>query len=109
VIVANGWSEEQCNAYALADNRIPLNAGWDEKILKFEIGNLPALELVDLGFSLPEIGRLIGFPNGKNGNSTPQLEGLAYSIVVRCKNEAEQGKLLEQFEKDGLTCEALIS
>jgi ParB/Sulfiredoxin domain len=108
VIVATGWSEAQCRAYALAGNRIPLNAGWDEELLKLEIGELPAAELPALGFSQAEIVDLMGF-EGKKHDATPQLEGLSYSIVVRCKDEAQQSELLEQFEKDGLTCEALIS
>ena len=28
VIVARGWTPEQCRAFALLDNRVPLNAGW---------------------------------------------------------------------------------
>src|SRR3569833_945514 len=33
VMVATGWSEAQKKAYALADNNLGLNAGWDEKLL----------------------------------------------------------------------------
>lgn len=109
VIVARGWTEEQCRAYALADNRIPLNAGWDDKLLKLEIAALPAFDLPSLGFDLGEIGRLLEFPNKHSGDVGAQLTGLSYSIVVRCKNETEQGELLAKFEEDGLACEALIS
>ena len=31
VMVAAGWSEAQIRAYALADNKLALNAGWDER------------------------------------------------------------------------------
>ena len=33
VMVAAGWSEAQKRAYALADNKLALNAGWDEELL----------------------------------------------------------------------------
>ena len=32
VMVATGWSKAQIKAYALADNKLALNAGWDEAI-----------------------------------------------------------------------------
>jgi len=61
VIVARGWSEEQCRAYTLADNRIALNSIWDEATLKLELGELSALgiDLHPLGFGLQELGRLL--------------------------------------------------
>ena len=30
VMVATGWTKAQIQAYALADNKLALNAGWDE-------------------------------------------------------------------------------
>src|SRR5215217_5260515 len=38
VMVASGWTKAQIQAYALADNKLALNAGWDEAILALEIG-----------------------------------------------------------------------
>ena len=55
VMVAKGWSEAKKRAYVLADNKLALNAGWDESMLNIELG-----ELQDLGFDIS----LIGF--GKN-------------------------------------------
>ena len=31
VMVAHGWSEAQKRAYVIADNKLALNAGWDER------------------------------------------------------------------------------
>jgi len=44
-------TEAQKRAYILADNRIALNAGWDEELLALEFG-----ELNDLGFDLAVTG-----------------------------------------------------
>src|SRR6185437_5728512 len=33
VMVARGWSEAQKRAYVIADNKLALNAGWDERLL----------------------------------------------------------------------------
>ena len=60
VMVASGWSEAQKRAYVIADNKLALNAGWDEALLKIELTELQALDF-DLGmtgFSLDEIATL---------------------------------------------------
>ena len=37
VMVARGWSETKKRAYIIADNKIALNSGWDEEMLKLEL------------------------------------------------------------------------
>jgi len=51
VMVARGWSEAKKRAYVLADNKLAMNAGWNEELLGVEL-----LELRDLGFEMPTIG-----------------------------------------------------
>lgn len=51
VMVATGWTRAQIKAYALADNRLALDAGWDDDMLAIEIG-----ELQELGFDLDLTG-----------------------------------------------------
>jgi len=51
VLVAKGWTEAQKRAYVLADNKLAMNAGWDEALLKVEIEALG-----DLNFDLDVIG-----------------------------------------------------
>lgn len=109
VIIAIGWTEAQCRAYGLADNRIALNSGWDENLLGIEMGELAGLgvDLGTLGFDGDEIN-----PQRKSDatpDASPQLDGLRYSIVLRCNDEKQQAELLDKLEKEGLTCEALIS
>ncbi len=53
----------QKRAYVLADNKLALNAGWDEEMLATELAGLLAIEIdFDIGvtgFSIPEIDSLI--------------------------------------------------
>jgi len=49
VVEAKGWTETEKRAYVLADNRIALNAGWDDELLHFE---LDALRQTDFDTSL---------------------------------------------------------
>jgi ParB-like chromosome segregation protein Spo0J len=40
VMVAKGWSDAKKRAYVLADNKLALNAGWDEEMLRLELAEL---------------------------------------------------------------------
>lgn len=51
VMVAKDWSDAQKRAYVIADNKLALNAGWDNDLLALELG-----ELGDLGFDLELTG-----------------------------------------------------
>ena len=50
VIELAGLSEAQRRAYVIADNKLALNAGWDEELLRLELGELKGLG-VDLGLT----------------------------------------------------------
>lgn len=56
-------SEDEKRAYVLADNKLALNAGWDEDLLAAELGVLMSADLeFDVsvtGFSIPEIDSLL--------------------------------------------------
>lgn len=43
-IVLEGLTEAQKKAYVIADNKMALNAGWDEDLLKLELENLKELD-----------------------------------------------------------------
>lgn len=53
-------TEAQKKAYIIADNKLALNAGWDEELLKLELDNLKELnfDLDLLGFSTDELDKL---------------------------------------------------
>jgi len=38
VMLACGWTEAQKRAYAIADNKLTLNGGWDTELLGLELG-----------------------------------------------------------------------
>ena len=59
-ITLKGLTEAQVKAYIIADNKLALNAGWDEELLKLEIEALGEMNFnIDLlGFSLEELDDL---------------------------------------------------
>ena len=59
-IVLSGLTEAQKKAYVIADNKMALNAGWNEELLKTELENLKELDF-DLeltGFNVDELDEL---------------------------------------------------
>ena len=61
-IVLEGLTEAQKKAYIIADNKMALNAGWDEELLKIELENLKELDFdLDLtGFNVDELDDILG-------------------------------------------------
>lgn len=64
VIVLDHLSETQRRAYVLADNRLALNAGWDDEILAAELAGLESdgFDLGLIGFSEHELADLMADP-----------------------------------------------
>ena len=60
VMIATGWSDARRRAYVLADNKLALNAGWDEAMLAFELSDLAAMQfdMGLIGFSAEELAEL---------------------------------------------------
>ena len=65
-------SESQKRAYVIADNKLALNAGWDNAMLKLELADLKALDFdLDLtGFNTDEIDALLA-NEGTEGLTDP--------------------------------------
>jgi DNA modification methylase len=79
VIVLEHLSEAQRRALVIADNRLALNAGWDEEMLALELGALReedfSLDL--LGFDDEELARLLAAEDAAEGltdeDSVPEV------------------------------------
>ena len=74
VVIAKGWSDAQKRAYVIADNKLALNAGWDESILKLEFEELQSLDFDYqlTGFSEAEMTNL--FLEKQEGITNPDEE-----------------------------------
>lgn len=61
-ITLSGLNDAQKTAYRIADNRLPLNAGWNGELLKVEIEALQGIDfdIGLLGFSDLEVGNILG-------------------------------------------------
>lgn len=111
VMIATGWSEAQKRAYVIADNKLALNAGWDNEVLAAELKAIAELgfdlslsgfdesELVDLigDFDESDLADLIDLesPNGGDG----KLDYMTFGGKKVPVTEEEVKWLLETFEK----------
>lgn len=80
-------SPQEKRAYVIADNKLAINAGWDEEILAEELRALSSIDLdfdVALtGFSIPEVDSLIeGLATEEPGD--PADDRLPHEAPVRC-------------------------
>ena len=73
-MTAVGWSDAQKKAYVIADNKLALNAGWDDDILKIEMQELGDLnfDLALTGFGIDEMVLLFDEPNFAAGIESDQ-------------------------------------
>ncbi len=77
-------TSSQVRAYVIADNKLALNAGWDEKMLAAELATLKenGFEMDLVGFSDDEITDLIGSLNAEDDNAySTKIKGLIYEIT----------------------------
>lgn len=85
VMVARGWTDAQKRAYVLADNQLAINAGWDEKLLKIELGDLNImgfdLSLIGFGDELDDLLDEEGGDDGKDPEDAPPLAEDALTVV----------------------------
>jgi ParB-like chromosome segregation protein Spo0J len=97
-MTATGWSEAKRRAYVVADNRLALNAEWDNEMLKLEFTDLDAVgfDLTLTGFDLGELTALFDEPEFAPGTQDDQgkLDELAPKMVT-CPHCAVEWDLRE--------------
>jgi DNA modification methylase len=81
-------TQAEKRAYIIADNKLALNAGWDEDLLAAELQSLAALDLdfdVSLtGFSLAEVDNLVDGLRPEEP-SDPADDSIADNVPARCQ------------------------
>ena len=98
VMVAEGWSNAKKRAYVLADNRLALDAGWDDEMLALELGDLKGMDfdIEPIGFSAEELAAMSP-PDFAPGTEDDQgkLDELAPKFVA-CPHCGKEFDLREQ-------------
>jgi hypothetical protein len=84
-MTARGWSDAQRRAYMIADNKLSLNAAWDEELLRVELNALTfdGFDLNAVGFDENELAELSWTP--KPGKVPVEFEAAGADIATEHK------------------------
>ena len=91
-IVLEGLTEAQKKAYIIADNKMALNAGWNEELLKIELENLKELDF-DLsltGFDVDELDDILGVDE-----SNVEVEEDDYQVELPVEPKTKLGEIYQ--------------
>ena len=108
IMDASGWSEADFKAFVISDNRLALDAGWDDDMLHLEFAELEGLgfDLELTGFSLDEIGAL-NEEEAPKKESKEESYSSVFEVVVECEHEGEQESVYNMLTEKGLKCRVL--
>jgi len=99
-ITLHGLTESQRKAYIITDNKLALNAGWDDEMLRLEI-----TDLKEDGFDL----NILGFDNEelekeKETEKSDVILSEVFEVVAECSNESEQEMVYNILHSKGIKC-----
>lgn len=103
-------SETQKRAYIIADNKLALNAGWDEQMLALEIQDLKDVgyNLELLGFDLNELQSIDDNDDEKDEKEiNSPIDENRNLLMIECKGERELEVLFEEMQQRGFECKIL--
>ena len=103
-------TDAQKRAYMLADNKLALNAGWDDTTLRAELQALSDLNEVDLeltGFSANELENLLATPGIDGEGAGSFVTDSRYLVLVELPDEVAQAKLFTELQDRGLECKLM--
>lgn len=87
VLVVSGWSADKISAYVLADNKIALDASWDDDILRAELAALSQtdFDVTLTGFNDAEILKIIQADLSNESSETSGGGSDADEEQIECK------------------------
>jgi len=105
-IVLADLTPAQIKAYVIADNKLALNASWDEELLKVELEELHAVgfELDVIGFNADELAHILYDEIGAPLKPSVEPESAykeQYAVIVTCKDAAEQETVFNKLSGSG--------
>ncbi len=95
-VVADDLTEEQINAYRLADNKVSEQAKWDFELLDSELDNIFEFDMEKFGFE---------YEGNKQENERQDIEYEEnISIVIECDDEADAEQKFLKLQEEGYVC-----
>lgn len=107
-IVLDGLSDAQRKAYVIADNKLALNSGWDEDLLKVELEELGMLnfDLELLGFDERELANIFDpLAEQEQSELVEETYSEKFNIIVECDSEQHQESIYNELQEKGYKCQ----
>ena len=107
-IVLSGLTEAQKKAYVIADNKMELNAGRNEELLKLELESLKELDfnLELTGFEEKELNSILEEEKEREDLSDNYFEKYEV-IIIKCIDEMSMQETYEKLVSEGYECKLL--
>ena len=99
-------TETQRKAYVIADNKLALNGGWDNDLLKIELTELDSLDfdLNLIGFDLSELANIFD-PVTEEIELKEQTYSETFNIIIECDDEQNQESIYNELQEKGYKCQ----
>jgi hypothetical protein len=113
VMVARGWSEAQKRSYVIADNKLALNAGWNEKQLAIELADLAEMgaDVGLIGFSDDEMLALRHLDEDAEGPAARARGDILHAVnvsIAEPTHEVRRGDIWKLGERHILACVSVL-
>ena len=103
-------NEDERRAYILADNKLAEKAGWDQDLLRLELGELRDLDfdLAGFGFSDKELSKLLpGEPDPEPQAGAEKEDNDQFGVIVICRDETHQEEVFNELAGAGHQCKVV--
>ena len=98
-IIADDLTEEQINAFRLADNRVSELASWDFELLSEELLQIENIDMELFGFENPQEDEFEDIDDEDNGDTKPFEYKLKCGKIEAVLTEDEYEMLFERFSQ----------
>jgi len=108
-MTATGWTDAQKKAYVIADNKLALNAGWDNAMLAIEMTDLSNMgfDLELTGFDLGELADLFDVDAEEKEELTKNVEVPQNQMLLTFETEFLLQEWYERAQNEGIECKLL--
>ena len=108
-MTATGWTDAQKKAYVIADNKLALNAGWDNAMLAIEMTDLSNIgfDLELTGFDLGELADLFDVDAEEKEELTKNVEVPQNQMLLTFETEFLLQEWYERAQNEGIECKLL--
>ena len=102
-------TEAQKKAYIIADNKLALNAGWDDEMLKVELSELKDLDydLALTGFDVDDLAALFNQTESDDMDEKEPVDESRNLLLIECVGERELEKLFQEMQERGFECKIM--